>query len=52
MANDSKKANSSSEDISCYLTDDERRNLVTSLHDILAWIGMQPPDEFEIDKNL
>jgi Family of unknown function (DUF5788) len=44
--------NSPLEDLSCYLTDDERRRLVTSLHDILTWIGVQPPYEFRIDPEL
>ena len=41
-----------SEDISAYLNEDERRRLVASLHDFLAWVGVQPPDEFKIDKEL
>jgi hypothetical protein len=41
-----------SEDISEYLNENERRRLVASLHDFLSWIGVQPPDEFKIDKEL
>jgi len=41
-----------SEDISGYLNENERRRLVASLHDFLSWIGVQPPDEFQIDKEL
>ena len=41
--------NESSEDLSCYLSDDERRRLVASLHDTLTWIGVQPPYEIQIN---
>ena len=44
-----KVVNESSEDLSCYLSDDERRRLVASLHDTLTWIGVQPPDRIEIN---
>ena len=40
------------DDISCYLTDEERRRLVTSLHDVLAWVGVQPPYKLQIDAEL
>jgi argonaute-like protein implicated in RNA metabolism and viral defense len=52
MAKESKKVNPLSDEISCYLTDDERKHLVTSLNDALAWVGVQPPDEFKIDSEL
>jgi hypothetical protein len=52
MAKVSKEMNSPLEDISCYLSDDERRHLVASLHDVLSWVGVQPPDEFRVDKEL
>ena len=52
MTNGKEVMNNVSEDINCYLTDDERRHLVTSLHDILAWIGVQPPNEFRIGADL
>jgi len=50
MPSDRQEAvNESSEDLSCYLSDDERRRLVASLHDTLNWIGVQPPYEIQIN---
>lgn len=47
-----KSEDTADEDIESYLTEDERRRLVASLHDFLAWIGVQPPDEIEIDREV
>ncbi len=52
MTKESKEATSPLDDISCYLTDEERRRLVTSLHDVLAWVGVQPPYKLQIDAEL
>lgn len=47
-----KGVDDSSDNLSCYLNDDERRRLVTSLHNALIWIGVQPPDEIVIGREL
>lgn len=49
MAKESREMIGPMEDIGCYLSDNEREHLVASLHDILSWVGVQPPDEFHID---
>jgi|GEM_PF-289196 len=52
MTKESKEVTSPLDNISCYLTDEERRRLVTSLHDVLAWVGVQPPYKLQIDAEL
>jgi len=49
MEKESNEKKSPLDDISCLLTDEERRHLMTSLNDVLVWVGVQPPDEFMID---
>ncbi len=38
-------------DIDDYLTDEERRKLVASLHHVLIWVGVKEPEELSIDRD-
>jgi len=35
-----------------YLTDEERRKLLASLHRTLVWVGVKEPEECEVDKGM
>jgi hypothetical protein len=38
------------EDISDYLTEEERRKLLASLHRVLVWVGVKEPEECKIER--
>lgn len=38
-------------DLKDYLTDEERKKLVASLHHALVWVGVKEPEELLIDKS-
>jgi hypothetical protein len=49
MSNDDTKAGA--EDIEDYLTSEERKRLLASLHHTLVWVGVKEPQECEIDRD-
>ena len=38
-------------DINDYLTEEERKKLLASLHHFLVWVGVKEPEELQIDGN-
>jgi len=38
-------------DINDYLTEEERKKLLASLHHVLVWVGVKEPEELQIDGN-
>jgi hypothetical protein len=38
------------DEIDAYLTDDERSRLISNLHRILCWVGVQVPDSYKANK--
>jgi hypothetical protein len=46
-----KKESKNNGDLKDYLTDEERKKLVASLHHTLVWVGIKEPEELEIDKS-
>lgn len=47
---DAKKSESDYQGIDAYLTEEERRRLLASLHHALVWVGVKEPEEFKIDR--
>ena len=37
--------------LQAYLTDEERKKLVASLHHALVWVGVKEPQELSVDKS-
>ena len=52
MSEIDKRVSSNEINIEDYLTDEERKKLVASLHHALVWVGVKEPQELEIDKSL
>ncbi len=46
------KGSTENAQIGDYLTDEERRKLLTSLHRSLFWVGIKEPEECSVDKGL
>jgi hypothetical protein len=42
----------SGQEIDDYLTEEERRKLVASLHHVLVWVGAKEPEECSIDRDV
>jgi hypothetical protein len=40
------------DDISTYLTEEERKHLLSDLHRILVWVGVKLPETFHVDRTL
>ena len=38
-------------EINDYLTEEERKKLLASLHHVLVWVGVREPEELQIDGN-
>lgn len=50
MPEKDEKTSQSGSEIEGYLTDDERKKLISNLHRVLVWVGVKVPVEFWIDR--
>lgn len=50
MLDDKSPEMETKQDISDYLTEDERRRLLSSLHRVLVWVGVKEPEECRIER--
>jgi hypothetical protein len=50
MSEDKSSEKSNKQDIGDYLTEEERRKLLSSLHRVLVWVGVKDPEEFRIER--
>lgn len=50
MPDDKSKELSAKQDIGDYLTEEERRKLLSSLHRVLVWVGVKDPEECRLER--
>ena len=50
MSETDKRNDISSQEISDYLTHEEREKLLANLHRVLVWVGVKEPEELKIDQ--